>query len=75
MSLDGIDFSTIYVYDTASGTLVAVVGYGDPGVFGCTAGPSCVAPPSCGSHQTVTCPVDAGTEAASDGAIGDAGGD
>jgi hypothetical protein len=59
MAMSGIDFGTTYVYDVASGALIAVMEFSDPQGPSCAAGPTCLAVPSCGAPQMV-CGTDAG---------------
>jgi hypothetical protein len=64
MSIDGIDFGTSYFYDGTTDALTAVVGFSDPGIPTCAAGPPCFAVPTCGHQHMVSC-LDAGvTDAA-----------
>ncbi len=64
-----VDTAIIADYDVATGDLVAVGGIGDPGIYGCSAGPAC-APLQCTAIPVQVC-LDAGVDASDAGDASD----
>jgi hypothetical protein len=70
LTLQDIDTSATYYYDTTRGNLVGVVAryppeVEDPNGITCAAGPPCFVLPTCADVQVATCGKDASSEAGS----------